>query len=75
VSRTHPPIITENICPPIGRRDHDWSAIYDGYEPGDPIGYGRTEDEAIEDLIENYDEPGAPLDVDRLREDRDDCSY
>ena len=78
-------IVTDNIYPPIGRCDHDWSAHWDGYEPGDPIGYGRTEQEAIDDLVENYEEPrtgGAPLefstlldrieglDPDRLREDR-----
>lgn len=45
-------IVTYYSPPPIPDRQHDWSAIdddtYDG--PGSPIGYGRTEAEAIEDL-------------------------
>jgi len=43
-------IITEFIYPPIPIRDYDWSAITNDYDEGDPIGYGRTEQEAIEDL-------------------------
>jgi len=38
--------------PPIPIRDFDWVAYFDDYEPGEPIGNGRTEAEAIEDLIE-----------------------
>jgi hypothetical protein len=45
-------IITENIYPPIPLRQFDWSAVRDNYEPGQPIGYGRTEQEAIDDLKE-----------------------
>lgn len=44
---------TNCICPPIPIRKYDWSAVddstYDG--PGCSIGYGRTEQEAIEDLL------------------------
>jgi hypothetical protein len=30
----------------------DWSAIdADTYEPGDPVGYGATEDDAVADLL------------------------
>jgi hypothetical protein len=29
--------------------------VSDDYEPGDPIGYGETEKEAIEDLEEQQD--------------------
>lgn len=45
-------IITEHIHPPIPSRDYDWSAVLEGYEPGDPIGYGRTEQEARNALQE-----------------------
>jgi len=37
--------------PPIPDRSQDWSAITDDYYPGDPIGRGATESEAIDDLI------------------------
>jgi len=43
---------TEFVYPPIPLRDWDWSAVEDGYEPGDPIGRGPTEAEAIIDLQE-----------------------
>lgn len=43
-------IITSHICPPVPSRQFDWSATEDGYEPGDAIGYGATEDAAIADL-------------------------
>ncbi len=38
---------------PIPIRDFDWCAVRDNYEPGAPQGYGKTEDEAIKDLIED----------------------
>jgi len=45
---------TENVYPPIPIRDYDWSAVddntYDGH--GCPIGWGRTEQAAIDDLVE-----------------------
>ena len=44
-------ILTHFINPPVPRRDFDWTAAYEGYEPGDPIGYGETEKEAIADLL------------------------
>ena len=44
-------IITEYVYPPIPKRDWDWAATRDGYEPGDPIGRGPTEGEAILDLL------------------------
>lgn len=46
-----PRIVTSNIYPPIPDRRFDWSATFDGYEPGGPIGFGRTEQEAIDDLL------------------------
>lgn len=45
-------IITTHINPPIPVRQFDWSAVRDGYEPGDPIGYGPTEADAKQDLID-----------------------
>lgn len=48
--------------PPIPLRDYDWSAVDDDtYEPDSnrPVGWGRTEAQAIEDLLERleYDGP------------------
>jgi hypothetical protein len=46
-------ISTDFIYPPIPDRRFDWCAVdSDTYEAGCPIGYGRTEQEAINDLIE-----------------------
>lgn len=49
-------IVTEFICPPIPIRKFDWTATFDGYEPGEPIGRGETEAEAIHDLYEQTGE-------------------
>jgi len=46
------PIVTAFVNPPIPVRDFDWSATRDGYDEGDPIGWGRTEAAAIDDLEE-----------------------
>lgn len=35
---------------PIPIRAYDWEAICDDYEPGDPIGFGETEFDAVRDL-------------------------
>jgi hypothetical protein len=53
-------------CPPIPIRSHDWSAWQDGaegpewdgegYIGGDPVGFGSTEEAAIEDLLEKLKE-------------------
>ena len=45
-------IITSYDCPPVPVRDYDWSAVREGYEEGNCIGYGMTEQEAIDDLLE-----------------------
>jgi hypothetical protein len=45
-------IITSQDCPPIPVREYDWSAAREDWDEGDLIGYGRTEQEAIDDLIE-----------------------
>jgi hypothetical protein len=49
-------IVTSYIYPPVPDRNYDWAATYDGYEPGDPIGYGKTEAEAILDLLEQREQ-------------------
>lgn len=51
-----PSIVTVCICPPIPDRRFDWCAYYDGDEEGGPRGYGATEQEAVNDLIENTTE-------------------
>lgn len=45
-------IITIQYCPPIPVRDYDWAAIREEYDKGDLIGYGKTEQDAIDDLLE-----------------------
>ena len=50
---------TNHIYPPIPIRAFDWSAVQDGYEPPDPIGYGYDEQGAIEDLREQIEERDA----------------
>lgn len=51
-------IITTFVYPPIPIRSCDWQAHYDGDEPnGDGqmrTGSGATEQEAIQDLLENF---------------------
>ena len=49
-------IETHFEMPPIPDRSHDWSACREGYEPGDPLGYGATEREAINNLLDEEDE-------------------
>ena len=44
-------IVTAFVNPPIPCRDFDWSAMHDGYDAGDLIGWGSTEARAIDDLI------------------------
>lgn len=52
------PIRTSYINPPIPFRGCDWEAIFDGDEGDEfaPRGFGSTEAEAIQDLIDNLDE-------------------
>ena len=49
-------IITRHIYPPIPSRDYDWEATREDYDEGDLIGYGRTMEEAVNDLIELEEE-------------------
>ena len=44
--------ITTFDPPPIPLRQFDWKATRDGYEPGDPIGYGKTEEQSLRELQE-----------------------
>lgn len=45
-------IVTRNIRPPVPGRQFDWQATWEGYDLGDPVGYGATEQAAIDDLRE-----------------------
>ena len=49
-------VITRFICPPIPLRQFDWYAAFDNDEPDDNgnmrVGYGKTQSEAIDDLLE-----------------------
>jgi len=45
-------ITTSHDCPPIPVRNYDWSAARENWDEGDLIGYGRTEQDAIDDLLE-----------------------
>lgn len=44
-------INVELVLPPIPIRNFDFQATFEGYEPGDPIGYGETREAAIADLM------------------------
>lgn len=44
-------VITSNICPPIPTREYDWEAYFEGEEELQIIGYGETEEEAIQELF------------------------
>lgn len=48
-------IITTHVYPPIPVRHCDWSAHYAGEEDEQmATGRGRTEQEAVDDLVENH---------------------
>lgn len=58
-------IHTEFVFPPIPTRECDWQAVTDdfdadwdgeGYVSSHPVGYGLTEQEAIEDLCAQIQE-------------------
>ena len=49
-------IETSHIYPPIPIRKYDWEAVRYDYDTGDFIGYGKTEQEAIQDLIKKENE-------------------
>jgi hypothetical protein len=52
-----PKIVTHHWSKPILTRSFDWTAFYDGHEEDGDCGYGRTEQEAIDDLVNNCDAP------------------
>lgn len=43
-------IITEHVYPPIPIRIFDWCAFYEGCEEEQNYGWGKTKEEAIENL-------------------------
>lgn len=45
---------TTYVHPPIPVRKFDWQATFEDYEPGCPMGSGHTEQEAIDDLFNEY---------------------
>lgn len=49
-------IRTSFVFPPIPDRNSDWAATTDDYEPGHPIGEGRTELAAVKDLISQLED-------------------
>lgn len=49
-------IVTSHVYPPIPIRSMDWCAYYDGEEENGKYGWGATEEAAIKDLVENYEE-------------------
>ncbi len=49
-------ITTHLVYPPIPIRDFDWQATADDYEPGQPCGWGETEQDAIADLLEQIED-------------------
>jgi len=57
------PIVTEYVYPPIPLRQFDWCAHRASYEPPDSdgvgggiLGWGRTEAEAVTDLLEQEED-------------------
>lgn len=52
---SEPKIVTEHVFPPIPSRRWDWCARLEGYDAGDPIGWGETEAAAIADLMEQIE--------------------
>ena len=49
-------ILTRYDKKPIPIRNYDWEAYRENYDEGSPIGYGVTEQKAINDLIEKENE-------------------
>lgn len=38
--------------PDIGTNAYDWRAVQELYQPGDRIGWGKTREDAIKDLLD-----------------------
>ena len=45
-------VVTRYIYPPIPIREFDWVALREDHDEFGPFGWGKTEQEAIEDLLE-----------------------
>ena len=57
ISKGDDPVISTGfVYPPIPDRRWDWSAYRDGYEPGEPLGSGPTEQAAIDDLLQQEED-------------------
>lgn len=55
-NHVNPVIVTSFVHPPIPLRSYDWCAYRDGEEEKGSAGWGRTEAEAIGDLLLREDE-------------------
>jgi hypothetical protein len=44
-------IVTDHVFPPVPSRSFDWCAYYEGEEEKQSYGWGRTEEEAVADLL------------------------
>lgn len=50
------PIVTKYVYPPIPDRQFDWAATRGDYDLGCRVGWGRTEADAIAELLELEDD-------------------
>ena len=51
-------VSTQYIHPPIPSRDHDWCAWYSADQRDQPdYGWGATAEDAIQDLVDSYEDP------------------
>jgi hypothetical protein len=61
-------ICTRHVFPPIPLRDYDWCAWDEQHNPGAEyphmVGWGKTQDDAIEDLLRLLDEQAEAADPD-----------
>lgn len=53
---TERPIKVSYVHPPIPTREFDYCATFEGYEPGDPQGWGATPESAKTWLLIEVDE-------------------
>lgn len=51
-------IRTDTTLAPVA--SHQWAAWFGDYDEGSVCGHGETEEEAIRDLVANYDLPVCP---------------
>jgi hypothetical protein len=49
-------IVTEYNYPSIPVRDYDWRAYREGWDLDELIGYGKTKEQAIQDLLDQEQE-------------------